>query len=118
MTFAAAPTDVGKRTEDAAPAEQAAQLPHHMIEEGARRLALLAAVLSATVIGLYIFHRVVQPEIAPLLDDPVNRLALLASVLMGGALFALHHYKAIPPRTLLQCGMLFEVAVAFAIGMI
>ena len=45
-----------------------------LLEEGARRLAGLAAVLVVTVIALYLFQRLMQPQIAPLFDDPVTRL--------------------------------------------
>ena len=52
-------------------------LPLDLLDEGARRLAGLAAAFVVTVIALYLLQRVMQPQIAPLLDDPITRLVAL-----------------------------------------
>jgi serine/threonine-protein kinase len=89
-----------------------------MLEEGSRRLAHLAVALVVAAITLHLFHRVMQPEIVPVFDDPVNRLAGLTVILIAAGLVALRRYKVVPSRTLLRFGMLFEISVAFAIALV
>src|SRR5215203_4081470 len=93
-------------------------VPLQLLDEGARRLALLAAVLAVTFIALQLFQRLAQPQLAPILDDPIVRLAALAAILMAAALVALHRYHVVTSRALLSIGMVFEVLVAFAIAMV
>ena len=52
----------------------AVALSLELLEEGARRLTWLAAVLVVISIVLYVFQRLMQPQIAPIFDDPINRL--------------------------------------------
>jgi serine/threonine-protein kinase len=93
-------------------------LPLDVIDEGARRLAGLAAVIAVAAIGAYAFLRVMQPPIAPLLDDPITRLVALATILIAAGLVALQRYKVVTSRTLLDFGMAFELIVALAIAMV
>ena len=105
-----------RSTNDAA--EQSTRLTPQLIDEGARRLARLAAVVPPTVVATYGFQRFAQPQLAPILDDPVNRLGAVATILMAIGLFALHRYRVVTSRDLLRIGMVFEVAVAFSISMV
>jgi serine/threonine-protein kinase len=89
-----------------------------LIDEGARRLAGLAGGLAATGALLYAFQRLAQPQLAPLLDDPINRLIALAVILMAAGIVALHRYRVVRSRTLLGFGMPFEIGVAMAIAMV
>jgi hypothetical protein len=89
-----------------------------MLEEGSRRLARLAAVFVVAAITLYLFQRVMQPQIVPLLDDPISRLAGLTAILIAAGLVALRQYHVVPSRTLLRFGMVFEIAVAFSIAIV
>jgi eukaryotic-like serine/threonine-protein kinase len=93
-------------------------LSFEVLEEGARRLTRLAVALVVTAIMLHLFHRVMQPQIVPVFDDPVNRLAGLMAILIAAGLVALRQYRIVPTRTLLRFGMLFEISVAFAIALI
>jgi serine/threonine-protein kinase len=93
-------------------------LPLEVLDEGARRLAGLASVLAVTGVTLYVFQRLMQPQIAPLLDDPITRLAALAAILIAAGLVALQRYRVVTSRTLLRFGFLFEMAVAFSISMV
>jgi eukaryotic-like serine/threonine-protein kinase len=95
-----------------------APLPLDLLDEGARRLAGLAAAVAIAAIALYGFERLMQPELAPLLDDPVTRLIGLAMILIAAGIVALYRYKVVTARTLLGVGMVFEVAVALAIAMV
>src|SRR5688572_10110212 len=94
------------------------RLPHQLLDEGARRLAGLAVVLAVTLVTVQVYQRLVQPQIAPIIDDRVTRLVTLCAVLMGVGLFALHRYKVVTSRTLLAFGMLFEIVVAMSIAMV
>jgi serine/threonine-protein kinase len=89
-----------------------------LLDEGARRLAALAAVLAVTVIAMQVLHRLAQPQIAPILDDPISRLAALSAVLMAAGVVALYRYHVVTSRALLSIGMVFEIAVAFSIAMV
>ena len=95
-----------------------APLSLEVLDEGARRLAGLAAAFIATVIAVYPFQRLMQPQIAPLFDDPITRLVGLAVVLLAAGIVALHHYKVVASRTLLTFGIVFEIAVALAFAMV
>ena len=112
-----APADAGLVARENA-SGQTVLPPHQLLDEGARRLAGLAAVLAVTVVTLLVYHRLVQPQIAPIIDDPVTRLTALFAVLMAVGLFALHRYKAVTSRTLLACGMMLEIVVAMWIAMV
>jgi serine/threonine-protein kinase len=93
-------------------------VPLQLLDEGARRLAILAAVLAATFIALQLFQRVAQPQLVPILDDPINRLTALSAILMAAGLVALHRYHVVTSRMLLAIGMAFEIVVAFSIAMV
>ena len=95
-----------------------APLPLDLLDEGARRVAGLAATVVVAVIAGYPFQRIAQPQIAPLLDDPVTRLIALAVVLIAAGLVALYRYKVVSSRMLLKFGMVFEIGVALAIAMV
>jgi len=89
-----------------------------VVESGAQRLAVVGVVAAGTVIAAQVFHRLAQPQLAPIIDDPVNRLCSLAAVLMGAGLFALQRYKVVASRTLLRLGWVFELVVAISIAMV
>lgn len=92
--------------------------PAGLTELSAHKLAWLSLLLAVTVVLFQIFQRFIQPALAPVLDDPVNRLMSLATVLTGVGIFTLHRTRAVSASTLLWVGMPFELVVAFSIGMI
>src|SRR5688572_8180782 len=92
--------------------------PLQLLDKGARRLAVLAGVVIAATISAQALQRLAQPQIAPILDDPANRLAALSTVLMAAGLIALHRNHVVTSRTLLSIGMVFEIAVAFSMAMV
>jgi len=104
---------------DRAPAQSGrVALSLELLEEGARRLPRLAAALVVAALTLYVFERLMQPQIVPLFDDPLTRLAGLVAILIAAGLVALRQYNVVTSRTLLRLGMLFEIAVAFSIAMV
>jgi eukaryotic-like serine/threonine-protein kinase len=92
-------------------------LPPQLIESGAQRLAIVGAGLAGALVVVLVFQRLAQPQIAPIIDDPVTRLCLLAAVLIGAALFTLRRNKVMTARALLSLGRVFEIVVALAIAM-
>jgi tRNA A-37 threonylcarbamoyl transferase component Bud32 len=104
---------------DAAPAKAGkVALSLELLEEAARRLTRLAAVIAVGAPTLYAFHRLMQPQAAPLFDDPITRLVALMAILIAAGLVALRQYNVVTARTLLRLGMVFEIAVALAIAMV
>lgn len=95
-----------------------AALSLEMLEEGSRRLTFLAVAWVVLAITLHLFHRVMQPQIVPVFDDLVNRLAGLTAILIAAGIVALRQYKVVSSRILLRFGMIFEIAVAFAISLV
>ena len=89
-----------------------------LLEEGARRLTRLAAVFVVISIALYALQRLIQPQFAPIFDDPVTRLVVLMTILIAAGLVALRQYDVVTSPTLLRFGMFFEIAVALSIAMV
>jgi serine/threonine-protein kinase len=98
--------------------EKLVALSLDLLDEGARRLAGLAAAVIVGIISMYVFQRLLQPSIVPLLDDPVTRLVALMVILIAAGLVALQRYNVVASRTLLGFGILFEIAVALSIAMV
>jgi serine/threonine-protein kinase len=94
------------------------RLPPKLLSDAARRLALLSVFIAVLIVLVEAFQQVAQPKLAPVLQDPVNRLLSLAAVLMGAGMFTLQRYRIVTASTLLGIGMFFEVLVAFAIAMV
>jgi tRNA A-37 threonylcarbamoyl transferase component Bud32 len=91
---------------------------HERDGETAQRIAWLATaslVGIPTVLGLW---RLGQPQLAPVLGDPVNRLAALCAVLVSAAVIALHRYDVVRTPTLLALGMAVEVLAPFPLAMV
>jgi tRNA A-37 threonylcarbamoyl transferase component Bud32 len=93
-------------------------LPLDVLDDGARRLAGLAAAFVVTVMAIFPLQLAIQPQIAPLLDDPITRLVALFAILIAAGLVALQRYGVVNSRTLLGVGMVFELAVALAMAMV
>jgi hypothetical protein len=92
--------------------------PAGLTELSAHKLAWLALLLAVTIVLVQVFQRFVQPALTPVLDDPVNRLVSLATVLTGVGIFVLHRTRAVSSAMLLRVGVAFELVVAFTIGML
>ena len=94
------------------------RLPPTLLGDAAKRLAWLSVFISVLIVLVETFQQYAQPQLAPILQDPVNRLLSLAAVLMGVGMFTLQRYKIVTASTLLGIGMVFEIVVAFAIAMV
>jgi predicted membrane protein len=93
-------------------------LSQKLVDDGARRLTTFAVILAIAIVMWHVVLRLAQPQMAAVIDDPVNRLSALVVVLMAIALVALQRYAVVTSRTLLGLGLVFEVAVAFSIAMV
>ncbi len=94
------------------------RLPAGLLGDAARRLAWLSVFIAVLIVLVETFQQIAQPKLAPVLQDPVNRLLSLAAVLMGVAMFVLERNKLVTASTLLGIGMVFEIVVAFSIAMV
>ncbi len=93
-----------------------APLSPRVVSQASRRLCWVSLLAAVTTVLTFVFHRLTQAELVPVQQDPVNALALLANVLAAAGLIALQAYRVVPPATILQLGMVFELIVAFSIS--
>ena len=100
----------------AGPDETDVALSPRLVGQATRRLCWVSLLAATTTVFSFVLQRVLQPEVVPVQQDPVNSLALLANVLFAAGLIAAQQYRVVPPATILQLGMLFEVVVAFSIA--
>ena len=98
------------------PEELDVALSPRLVNQASRRLCWVSLLAAITTVGAFVLQRVLQPEVVPIQQDPVNSLALLANVLFAAGLIALQVYRIVPPVTILRLGMLFEIVVAFSIA--
>src|SRR5215510_6226771 len=94
-----------------------ARLDDDVAENAARRLGTMAILTAVTVVGMTVLQAALQPELAAAHETPVFRLSALFLVLSSVGLAALERSKLVRPQVLLDVGLLFEVAGAFAIGL-
>lgn len=100
----------------ASPEEHDTGLSPRLVSQASRRLCWVSLLAAITTVLAFVLQRVLQPEVVPVQQDPVNSLALLANVLFAAGLIAFQHYRVVPPLTILRLGMVFEVVVAFSIA--
>jgi len=93
-------------------------LPPKLVQDGAKRLAFLTPIAAAVIVGIEIGQYYLQPELAPVFQDPINRLLTIAVVFVGLGIRALHAYRAVSATTLLRLGTVFHLLVASCISMI
>jgi serine/threonine-protein kinase len=89
-----------------------------MREDAARRLGVLSLYTAALVVGVEVFQALAQPELARVLADPLTRLTTLAAVVLAVGVSVTQRFRLVVPATTLMLGMIFEIAVAFAIAMV
>lgn len=103
-------------TTDAGPPTRG--LPPKLLEDSAARVGWLALVTAIMIVGVQLFHWLMQPRLAALLATPATRLLTLTAVLLSLAVYALHRYRLVPNSTILVLGCVLEVAVAASISAI
>jgi len=93
------------------------RLDNNAAREAARRIGTLAILTALTVVGVAVLQDVLQPELAAAHQVPLFRLSALFLVLASAALAALELTSALSAQLLLDFGLAFEVAGAFALGL-
>jgi hypothetical protein len=106
----------GNRPQSGGPRTKA-RLDDDVAENAARRLGTLAILTAVTVVGTTVLQRALQPELAAAHESLLFRLSALFLLLSSIGLAALERFKLVRPQVLLDVGLVFEVAGAFAIGM-
>jgi len=94
------------------------RLPPKLLDSAARRICLLSVIVAVVVVFVQIFQQLTQPQLAPVLGDPVNRLITLTAVLMAMGLFFAGRHSVLTPSQLIAFGMIFEVVVGLTISMV
>lgn len=100
----------------ASPDAADAALSPRLISQASRRLCWVSLLAAVTTVFTFVSQRLMQPDVVPVQQDPVNALALLANVLCAAGLIALQQYRVVPGATILQLGLVFELVVAFSIA--
>ncbi len=114
----ATPASAGTGTAGLATGGPHQPLPPHFIDDAAGRVAWLAMTAPVVIVVSQLLHRYTQPVLAGIVNDPVNRLATLASVLCSIGIVAAHRYRVVTNRTILLLGMALELVVAVNISML
>jgi hypothetical protein len=91
------------------------RLEREIAEEAARRLGTLAILTALTVVGVAVLQDLLQPELAAAHQTPLFRLSALFLVLASAGLAALQRSNLASAQLLLDLGLVFEVAGAFAL---
>ena len=95
-----------------------ARIAEDVAQHGARRIGVLAALTAITVVGAAVLHHTLQPEISFVDHSLLYRLSAVFIVLAGAGLAALQRAELVSPQDLLDLGLVFEVAGAFALALI
>ena len=93
------------------------RLENDVAREAARRVGTMAILTALTVVGVAVLQDVLQPELAAAHQAPLFRLSALFLVLASAGLAALERSTACSAQLLLDFGLVFEVAGAFALGL-
>ncbi len=93
-------------------------LPPKLLQDGAKRLVFLAPVTAAFIVVVEVGEHYLQPALAPVFRDPVNRLLTIAVVFVGLGIRGLHMARAVSDTTLLRLGMAFAILVSACISAI
>jgi serine/threonine-protein kinase len=101
---------VGSRTQ--------ARVADDVAEQAAHRLGTMAILTAVSVVGIAVLQHGLQPEMAAAQQTPLYRLSALFLVLAAVGLAVLERSNALAPQSLLDIGLAFEVAGAFALGFI
>src|SRR6187549_1548718 len=84
------------------PEEHDVALSPRLVNQATRRLCWVSLLAAITTVFSFVLQRVLQPEVVPVQQDPVNSLALLTNVLFAVGLIAAQRYRVVPPATMLQ----------------
>ena len=86
-------------------------------QQGAHRIGTLAILTAITVVGVAILQQSLQGDLAAGQQTPLYRLSALFLVLAGAGVAVLQRAELVSEQDLLDLGLMFEVAGAFALGL-
>jgi serine/threonine-protein kinase len=93
-----------------------ARIADDVAEQGARRLGTLAILTAVSVVASVVVKQLLQAELAPARSNPVFLLSTIFLILASVALAVAQRSGKVRPQTLLDLGLAFEIAGAFAIA--
>jgi tRNA A-37 threonylcarbamoyl transferase component Bud32 len=99
------------------PKPLASQLPPRILDRAADGLCWISLISGVSSITLTIVHHMLQPEYAAAWENPALRLSTLSVFLLSVAFIFVQRSGRLSKQRLLDLGMVFQVAVAFACGM-
>jgi serine/threonine-protein kinase len=94
----------------------AARVRDDIAEQGARRLGTLAILTAISVVAAVTLKMLLQPELAAAYQTSLFRLSALFLVLASVGLAALQRSRSVHPQSMLDLGLAFEIAGAFALA--
>jgi serine/threonine-protein kinase len=100
------------------PSRTSPRLPAALVDDAARRFSILAVWTAGLTVFIQVGQLLLQPDLGPVLGDPVVRLSTLATVLMAAGIFTLHRQRLVLPSTIVLLGLVFETVVGFTISFI
>jgi serine/threonine-protein kinase len=93
------------------------KLPPALVEKAAARLCWITILCAVTTVLLLALEGYLQPEFAKAFTSPSIRLTILGVVLMSGAFIVIQRQGWVRSERLLDFGVVFQIAVSFAISM-
>ena len=93
-------------------------LPPKLLEDGATRLAWLAGASAVLIVTVELGQYWLQPELADVFRNDVNRLVTLATVLTAAGMVALHRNKLVTASTMFAIGAGYQILVAACVSLI
>lgn len=93
------------------------KLPPAMIEKAVERLCWISVMCAVTTVVVFSLQNFLQPEMNAMLDKPALRLTLLGLLFLAIGITAINRYSVVKKETLIDLGIVFQIAVSFAIAM-
>ncbi|HUQ95803.1 MAG TPA: serine/threonine-protein kinase [Bryobacteraceae bacterium] len=92
-------------------------MPPEMVNEAATRLCWISNLFAITTVAITLAQGALQPEAYEMLQRPLIRLSGLFTLFLTVGFVIAHRFAWFSKYTLIKLGVLFEVAVAFYIGL-
>jgi len=102
---------------DASGTQTHARIADDIAQQAARRIGTLAVLTAVTTVAAAVLQHALQPDLGAV-QQPLYRLSALFLVLAGAGLAALERAEIVGPQDLLDLGLVFEVAGAFALALL
>lgn len=94
------------------------QLPPQILERAAEGVSWVTLISAVSTVALTLINRVLQPEVAAAWTHPVLRATMIGVLLLSVSLITVQRQGWLTKTRLLDLGLVFQVAVAFACGLL